>query len=150
MAITADDLRDLPAHLPDWIRTHLEQYVGSGGAEGEDWQGVKTLLLKTLGRKSGRPLVLPLIYGRDPEGDGYVIVASKGGAPAHPAWYLNLDAAPTVEVQVGTEQFTATARTVDDAERERLWPLMAAIWPPYDDYQKATDRKIPVVVLTPD
>jgi len=88
---------------------------------------------------------MPLIYG---EADGnYVIVASKGGAPEHPGWYLNLTAKPEVEVQVLANRFRAKARTVTGEERARLWQKMAAIYPPYNAYQKKTDREIPVVVL---
>jgi proline iminopeptidase len=105
------------------------------------------LLLETLGRKSGRPLLLPLIYGRTPS--GYAVVASKGGAPSHPAWYLNLAAHPEVQVQVEAERFRARARTVTGEERSRLWQQMTGIYPPYDDYQARTRREIPVVVLEP-
>jgi deazaflavin-dependent oxidoreductase (nitroreductase family) len=89
-----------------------------------------------------------LIYGKD--GDNYVIVASKGGAPDAPLWYHNLVANPLVELQVGTETFKANARTVAGDERARLWKLMAEIWPAYDEYQTKTDREIQVVVLEPE
>ena len=147
MAIDPRDLQELPESLPGWIREHLETYVGSGGTEGHVWRGVPTLLLKTRGRRSGRTRLTPLIYGRD--GIDYVIVASKGGAPEHPAWYLNLSEEPEVEVQVGTEQFVARARTVDAADHERLWPELVAIWPAYENYRAATDPAIPIVALTP-
>ena len=107
---------------------------------------VPTLLLTTVGRKSGRALTLPLIFGRS--GPNYVIVASKGGAPAHPAWYLNLQANPEVQVQVKAEKFTARAHTAEAAERAALWPKMVEIYGPYAQYQTKTDRQIPVVVLT--
>lgn len=142
----SDMLRaDVNPDLPEWIRDHIRLYLDSGGAEGHIWNGVPTLLLNTLGRRSGRWQLLPLIYGRD--GDRLVLVASKGGHPKHPAWYLNLDAHPEVGVQVGTERFSATARTAHGEERTRLWAVMRAVWPQYDDYQAATDREIPVVVL---
>lgn len=133
------------APLPDWIADHLKAYRESNGAEGHMWRGVPTLLLTTTGRKSGEPLTLPLIYGRD--GERYLVVASRGGAPTHPAWYLNLAANPEVEVQVGPEQFKAKARTADDAEKPALWKMMTKIWPAYDEYQQRTKRSIPVVVL---
>jgi proline iminopeptidase len=76
-----------------------------------------------------------------------VIVASKGGAPAHPAWYVNLRAQPEVDVQVAADRFRARARTATGAERAALWKQMAEIYPPYNDYQKRTQREIPVVVL---
>jgi proline iminopeptidase len=108
---------------------------------------VPTLLLTTRGRKSGAPRVLPLIYGKTPR--GYVVVASKGGAPSHPAWYRNLSAHPEVEVQVGPQTFQARARTATGGERSALWKQMVEIYPPYDDYQRRTAREIPVVVLEP-
>jgi deazaflavin-dependent oxidoreductase (nitroreductase family) len=129
-----------------WVREHIDNYVATGGREGHLWRGVPTLLLTTTGRKSGERRRTALIYGRD--GEDYVVVASYGGAPNHPAWYLNLEADPVVEVQVGDEVFTAKARTADAQERERVWPRLAAIWPDYDSYQAKTDREIPLVVLT--
>ncbi len=141
--------------LPGWIKNHIERYLASNGEDGYWWdasigggQGmVPTLLLTTVGRKSGRLLTLPLIFGRS--GTDYVVVASKGGAPAHPAWYLNLDANPEVQVQVKAEKFTAHAHTADAAERAALWPKMVEIYGPYAQYQTKTERKIPVVVLKP-
>jgi len=129
----------------DMIRSTYLQYIRSGGTEGHLWRGVPTLLLRTTGRRSGRPVVLPLIYGR--HGDDHVVVASKGGAPEHPAWYLNLVADPNVGVQVGTNVFAAEARVATDTERAALWPQMVGIWPAYEDYARATDREIPIVIL---
>ena len=128
-----------------WVKEHIDNYVTTGGADGHIWNGVPTLLLTTTGRKSGQRHRTALIYGQD--GEDYVIVASKGGDPAHPAWYLNLTANPEVEVQVGDEVFSARAETVGDEDRERLWPAMAKIWPDYDNYAQKTDRTIPVVRL---
>jgi deazaflavin-dependent oxidoreductase (nitroreductase family) len=141
--------------LPDWIKTHIERYVATDGADGYLWDAsfgggkglVPTLLLTTTGRKSGNALTLPLIFGR--AGPGYVVVASKGGAPAHPAWYLNLEANPEVRVQVKGDKFVARAHTAAAAERAALWPKMVEIYGPYEDYQTKTERQIPVVVLTP-
>lgn len=124
---------------------HVRRYRETGGEVGHIWNGVPTLLLTTTGRRSGEQRTTPLIYGQD--GDRYVVVASKGGAPQHPAWYLNLSAQPAVELQVAAERFRARARTAAPNERERLWTLMAGIWPAYDDYQAKTEREIPVVVL---
>jgi deazaflavin-dependent oxidoreductase (nitroreductase family) len=131
--------------LPSWIVDHMRKYVETNGAEGHIWNGVPTLLLTTMGRRSGRPQMLPLIYGQD--GDTLLIVASKGGAAAHPSWYLNLTAEPRVKVQVGAEKFDAVARTATAAERRRWWPLMTKIWPAYDEYQANTEREIPIVAL---
>ena len=133
------------AELPGWIQEHLTAYLESNGENGHMWRGVPTLLLTTTGRKSGEPLMLPLIYGTD--GENFMVVASKGGAPGHPAWYLNLVANPTVGVQVKDRKFTARARTASAAEKPALWEKMAAIWPAYNEYQQKTSREIPVVVL---
>ncbi len=146
---------EIPEGMPKWMADHVRQYVDSGGAEGHMWDSTSvggpgllpTLLLTTTGRRSSKTRVMPLIYGES--GGSYVIVASKGGAPKHPAWYLNLDALPEVGVQVATERFTAKARTASGEERQRLWEQMVDIYPPYADYQKKTDREIPVVVLDP-
>ncbi|MFL5893537.1 MAG: nitroreductase family deazaflavin-dependent oxidoreductase [Thermoleophilaceae bacterium] len=124
---------------------HVRRYRETDGAEGHDWQGTTTLLLTTTGRRSGTQRTTPLIYQED--GDDYVVVASKGGAPSHPAWYLNLDDSPEVEVQVKGDRFKARASTAQGDERARLWKVMTAAWPAYDDYQGKTDREIPVVVL---
>ena len=113
-----------------------------GGGEGM----LTTLLLTTRGRKSGRPLTLPLIY-RPTDSGGYCVIASKGGAPNHPAWFLNLSADPSVQVQVVNDKFSAVARVAEGAERERLWQMMVDYYAPYTDYQAATQRQIPVVVL---
>ncbi|WP_028061626.1 nitroreductase family deazaflavin-dependent oxidoreductase [Candidatus Solirubrobacter pratensis] len=126
-------------------KEHVERYRATGGEEGHDWRGTQTLLLTTKGRRSGQPRELPLIYGRN--GDDYLIVASKGGADEPPAWFLNLEADPDVEVQVRDERFKARARVADSQERRQLWPTMTAEWPDYDEYQKKTDRQIPIVVL---
>jgi deazaflavin-dependent oxidoreductase (nitroreductase family) len=131
--------------LPSWIADHLRRYQASDGADGHIWNGVPCLLLTTTGRKSGAELTLPLIYGRD--GDRVVIVASRGGAPDHPAWYKNLAANPRVRVQIAAEKFAALARTVAGGERTRLWREMTKIWPAYDEYQAKTTREIPVVLL---
>jgi len=97
------------------------------------------------GRRSGEPLTLPLICAKTER--GYAVIAPKGGAPAHPAWYLNLVADPSVSLQVGAKRFHARARTAKGAERAAIWKAMAEIFPPYDEYQKRTQREIPVVVL---
>jgi proline iminopeptidase len=125
---------------------HVRRYRETGGEVGHIWRrGAKTLLLTTKGRNSGKPTTAPLIYEQD--GDNYVIVASKGGAPQHPGWYRNLVKDPAVEVQVKDEVFDARARTATGEERERLWRLAAQQWPDYDAYQQRTEREIPVIVL---
>jgi deazaflavin-dependent oxidoreductase (nitroreductase family) len=124
---------------------HVDRYRATGGQEGHEWQGTRCLILTTTGRRSGQRRDAPLVYGK--RGEDYVVVASKGGAPEHPAWYVNLKAEPRVEVQVLDEVFEATARDARPDERAELWQLMLKEWPPYDEYQQKTDREIPVVVL---
>ncbi len=141
--------------LPAWIKDHLARYLATDGVDGYLWDAslgggkglVPTLLLTTTGRKSGSALTLPLIFGRS--GPNYVVVASKGGAPTDPAWYVNLQANPEVKVQVKAEKFTAHAYTAEGAERAALWRKMVEIYGPYEQYQTKTDRQIPVVVLKP-
>ena len=117
-----------------------------GGEVGHIWkEGSTILLLTTTGRKSGEPRTTPLIYAED--GDRYVIVASKGGAPDDPGWYKNLSRDPDVELQVLDEVFPARASTAEGEERERLWAKMNEVWPHYAEYAEKTDRQIPVVVL---
>lgn len=141
--------------LPDWMKEHLTRYLATDGKDGHLWDAsigggegmVPTLLLSTTGRKSGRVLTLPLIYGTHDA--SYVVVASKGGAPTHPVWYLNLAADPLVTVQIEGRRFDARARTAEGDERARLWTKMVGIYAPYLKYQEATQRDIPVVVLDP-
>ena len=148
-------MSELPANMPQWITDHIKLYRedpdrahmwDSGPAGGSGL--LPTLLLTSVGRKSGEPRPLPLIYKQ--VGDNYVIIASKGGAPAHPSWYLNLEAQPDCTVQVGHDEMAATARTAEGTEREDFWDQLAEVYPPYLDYQRrAGDRQIPVVVLEP-
>ena len=124
---------------------HVRRYIETDGAEGHDWQGTHALILTTTGRRSAEPKSTPLIYGQ--HGDDYLVVASKGGAPDHPAWYLNLAEHPEVTVQVLGDRFAARARTASADEKPELWQLMSSEWPKYDEYQRKTTREIPVVVL---
>lgn len=124
---------------------HVRRYVETDGKSGHRWNGKDTLLITTRGRRSGRLHRTALIYGRD--GDRYVVVASQGGAPKHPSWYLNLVDQPKVELQVEADRFAARARTATPKEKPRLWQLMASILPEYDRFQKRTSRDIPVVIL---
>jgi deazaflavin-dependent oxidoreductase (nitroreductase family) len=125
---------------------HVKRYVETDGAEGHDWEGgTSVLILTTTGRKSGEQRSTPLIYGKS--GDRYLVVASQGGAPDHPAWYKNLSADPDVSVQVRGETFNARARTAAAEEKPELWSIMTSNWPAYDEYQTKTERDIPVVVL---
>ena len=137
-----------------WIAEHIRLYQ-TDPEKAHIWDStvvggpgpLPTLLLTTTGRKSGKPRPLPLIYGE--HGEGYVIIASKGGAPDHPLWFVNLQAKPECTLQVGSKAVSARARIAEGDERTQLWEQMRAIYPPYDAYQKATEREIPVVVLDP-
>jgi deazaflavin-dependent oxidoreductase (nitroreductase family) len=126
---------------------HVRAYRESGGEVGYLWNGAPTLLLTATGRRTGRKLTSPLIFGRD--GDDYLIVASMGGAPRHTSWYLNLQANPEAEIQVKDQTLAVIARTASASEKPRLWKLVTDIWPNYDVYQSRTERDIPVVVLSP-
>lgn len=139
----------------NWVQDHIKAYLESGGTDGHimDFTALggradqKTLLLRSVGRKTGKETLAPLIYEK--VGDEYAIVASKGGAPDHPAWYLNITAQPEVRFQVGTEIFRGGWRVVEGAERERVWALMVESYAPYAQYQEKTERRIPVVLLKP-
>jgi deazaflavin-dependent oxidoreductase (nitroreductase family) len=126
---------------------HVQRYIETNGEEGYQWRnGTKILILFTKGRRSGEQRANALIM--EPDGDDYLIVASKGGAPAPPAWFLNLEAHPeAVEVQVKGDRFKANARVATPEEKPRMWKKMTEAWPDYDAYQEKTDREIPVVVL---
>jgi deazaflavin-dependent oxidoreductase (nitroreductase family) len=126
---------------------HIRAYRETGGEVGYIWNGVPTLLLTVTGRRTGRELTSALIFGRDE--DDYLVVASKGGWPSHPSWYLNLQANPQADIQVKAQELVVVARTASAAEKPRLWKIMTDLWPNYDVYQSRTDRDIPVVVLTP-
>jgi deazaflavin-dependent oxidoreductase (nitroreductase family) len=128
-----------------WVAKHIRRYVESGGKRGHRWSGVDTLLLTTRGRKTGNLRRTALIYGRDV--DRYVVVASNGGGANHPSWYLNLREHPEVHVQVGAETFPGRARDATQTERRSLWNRMTEIWPEYENYQRRTEREIPVVII---
>ena len=126
---------------------HVAKYRETRGEVGYLWNGVPTLLLTTTGRRTGEARTSALIFGRD--GDDYLVVASMGGAPRHPQWYLNITAHPAAELQVRDQHIRVVARTASAEEKPRLWRVMAGIWPNYDVYQTRTERDIPVVVLSP-
>jgi deazaflavin-dependent oxidoreductase (nitroreductase family) len=144
----------LAPNLPGWMVEHANRYLSSGGTVGHIYKmtqpgrpemTVPSLLLTTTGRKSGERFIFPLFYGK--AGDSYFVVASKGGAPQHPGWYRNILANPDVDVQVGTARMKARARTATGEERALLWEKALEFWPAYADYQRKTEREIPVVVL---
>lgn len=126
---------------------HRGVYRLTGGKVGGKIGRASVLLLTTTGRRSGRPRTQPLLYKRS--GDGYAVIASKGGAAQHPLWYLNLQANPRAEVTVGRETRPVRARDAQGEERERLWRALAELYPGYDKYAQKTSRQIPVVVLEP-
>jgi deazaflavin-dependent oxidoreductase (nitroreductase family) len=125
---------------------HVRVYRETAGERGYRWRGTTILLLTTVGRKSGEQRTTPLIHRAD--GERWVVVASKGGAPENPGWYENLQADPDATIQVKGDVIDVRASTAEGEERERLWKLMAEVWPAYDEYQQRTGRQIPVVVLT--
>ncbi len=126
---------------------HVRRYRETNGEVGYIWNGVPTLLLTTIGRRTGEARTTPLIFGRDEE--DFLVVASMGGAPTHPNWYRNLLAQPSADIQVRADRISVTAATAGDAEKPRLWKIVTDAWPNYDVYQSRTDRVIPLVVLTP-
>lgn len=124
---------------------HVRLYRETNGETGYLWNGATCLLLTFTGRKSGNKRTIAIIYTQ--VGNSQVIIASKGGSPEHPQWYLNLLEEPNVEVQIKGETFKAVARTAPSPEREAIWAQCVQHWPNYDIYQSRTERLIPVVVL---
>ncbi len=126
---------------------HVRVYRETGGERGYHWRkGTTILLLSTKGRNSGQERTTPLIHRVD--GDRWVIIASKGGAPDHPGWFKNLEKEPEAEIQVKDEVIPVRASVAEGDERERLWSDMVEAWPDYENYKKKTDRQIPVVILS--
>jgi F420H(2)-dependent quinone reductase len=131
----------------DWARENAETLMASGGTEGTELQGRPVILLTTIGAKTGKIRKTPLMRV---EHDGeYAVVASLGGAPKHPVWYFNIKAHPEVELQDGTVTKDYDSREVFGDEKAVWWERAVATWPDYAEYQKKTDRQIPVFVLTP-
>ena len=131
----------------EWVRKQVEQIESSGGTEGTEMRGVPVIVVTSLGSASGKLRKNPVMRV---EHDGkYAAVASKGGAPDHPAWYRNLVDHPLVEVQDGPAKGDYTARQLSGDERAHWWERAVAVWPDYDSYQENTDREIPVFVLEP-
>jgi deazaflavin-dependent oxidoreductase (nitroreductase family) len=125
---------------------HVRVYRETAGERGYRWRGTTILLLTTEGRRSGEPRTTPLIHRTD--GERWVVVASKGGAPEHPSWYENLLADPEATIEVKGDEIPVRASTAEGEERARLWSLMTEVWPAYDEYQAKTEREIPIVVLS--
>lgn len=133
-----------------FLAIHVGLYRLTSGRVGGRMFGGDVLILTTTGRKSGRRRDTPVMYVRDPATGGYVVVASNGGSPSHPAWYLNARAAGTALVQVGGQQTAVGVREAQGEERERLWALAVTGFAGFDNYRQKTTRHIPVLVLTPE
>ena len=129
----------------DWNQAIIAEFRANGGKVGGQFAGAPLLLLTTTGAKSGQQRTTPLVHTRD--GDKYVIIASKAGAPSHPAWYHNLRKNPEVTLEVGTETFQAKATVVTGEERDRLYRRHAEQFPGFAEYEAKTTRTIPVVAL---
>jgi F420H(2)-dependent quinone reductase len=146
MAGAVDAIGRRPALWNAMVRLNVVMYRLTGGRIGGSLNGAPVLLLHHVGRKTGKERTSPLIYIRD--GEDLVVVASKGGAPRDPLWWVNLKASPRTSVQVGGEHREVTARRASPEEKERLWPRLLEVWPDYESYQQRTDRDIPVVILS--
>jgi deazaflavin-dependent oxidoreductase (nitroreductase family) len=135
------------SEVNDWNKAIIAEFRANSGKVGGMFAGRTLLLLHTIGAKSGQERINPVACVTD--GDRLVIIASKGGAPTHPDWYYNILAHPTVTVEVGTEQFQATAAVAPEPERTRLYSQMVSVMPGFAEYQQKTSRVIPVIILTP-
>ncbi len=132
-----------------WVAEQVELYESSGGTEGTTLRGMPVIIVTNLGRKTGAIRKTPLMKATD--GPNYILIASQGGRPKHPLWYFNLKAHPdAVEIQDGPTLQPFTVReVVQPEERQRLWKIAVAAYPPYDEYQEKTTRKIPVFLAEP-
>ena len=140
----------MPDYIPsptEWVRKQVEEYEGSGGTKGTTLRGRPVVIVTNIGRKTGALRKTPLM--RVVDGDRYVLVGSRGGAPEHPKWVGNLRANPDVEIRDSTAVRRYRVREVEGEERARLWDLAVAAFPPYAEYQMRTERRIPVFVAEP-
>ena len=132
----------------EWVRNQVELYESSGGTEGTSLNGLAVIIVTNKGRKTGAIRKTPLM--RVADGDNYVLVASRGGAPTHPVWYYNLKADPNVDIRDGVDVHSMKVREVEDStERQRIWDIAVEAFPPYQQYQDKTDRSIPVFIAEP-
>jgi deazaflavin-dependent oxidoreductase (nitroreductase family) len=131
----------------DWNRKNIAEFRANGGRVGGMFEGKSLLLLHTKGAKSRQERINPVAYVRD--GESFVVIASKGGAPTNPDWYYNIVAAPDLTVEVGTETLRVQATVAEEPERTRLYNKMVEMMPGFDDYRRKTTRKIPVITLMP-
>ena len=133
--------------MSDWNKKIIDEFRANDGKVGGHFEGKTLLLLHTIGAKSGQERINPTAYVKD--GDRYVIIASKGGAPTNPDWYYNLVTHPQTKIEVGTETISVRAEVTEEPERTRLYNKMVEMMPGFDDYRRKTTRVIPVFVLTP-
>lgn len=143
----APDTADYEPSPWEPIADHVAEYLATDGVEGGIWMDAPCVILSTTGARSGKVRRTPLIRVR--HGDNYLVVASLGGAPSHPQWFHNVVANPEVTVQDMADVNDMRARVASPAEKAELWPLAAAVWPDYDNYQAGTDRDIPLVICEP-
>jgi deazaflavin-dependent oxidoreductase (nitroreductase family) len=130
-----------------FMKDHIKRYLASNGEDGHLMNGFPCLVLTTTGKKSGEPRQAAVIYGK--HNNSYVIIASKGGSDTAPAWFVNLQANPRAFIQVKDKKMNVVMRVAEGEEHNKLWAMMAKIFPDYLDYQKKTARRIPVVILDP-
>ncbi|GAA2186848.1 nitroreductase family deazaflavin-dependent oxidoreductase [Micromonospora lupini] len=133
--------------MSDWNEKIIAEFRANGGQVGGQFAGAPLLLLHTVGAKSGEPRVHPMMYQK--MDGGYAVFASKAGAPTNPDWYHNLLAQPHVRAEIGTDKVELVARVATGSERERIWSAQKAAYPGFADYERKTNRQIPVVVLEP-
>lgn len=135
------------AEVADWNSKIIEEFRANGGKVGGQFEGAPLLLLHTVGARSGQERVNPMMYR--PAGNGYAVFASKAGAPTNPDWYHNLRANPRVRAEIGTRTVDLVARVAEGGEREQIWSAQKQDYPGFADYERKTDRQIPVVILEP-
>ena len=131
--------------MADWNKAIIEEFRANGGKVGGNFEGAPLLILKTTGAKSGLERTNPMMYQAD--GDRFLVFASKGGSPTHPDWYHNLLANPRATIEVGEETFDVDAEVLTGEERDRFYAIQAERYPGFADYEKKTDRVIPVIAL---
>jgi deazaflavin-dependent oxidoreductase (nitroreductase family) len=135
--------------MSDWNTSIIDEFRANGGKVGGGFEGAPMLILHTTGARSGKERVNPLVYQPLDDGATVAVFASKGGAPSHPDWYRNLVANPGVTVEIGTETVTMRARVAEGDEYDRIWTKQKQLMPNFADYEVATTRRIPVIVLEP-